>query len=350
MKNKRLMTLFLLLLCGLSARADVLVLADGDSISGQVLRISEGVLVFRTKLKGQMMAPMDTIRQLNTDLPLMLTLKDPTADAYGKLSSVGEKPHLLPLAGGDPVPIDLARIVEANPIPTSAEPEPDVDKLPKLDIETGVMSRTGALDYTDVYTRIGLNMETPRLGFKMESLAQRADPDEFPRYFTSESTLSGKGDSPWQPTAQLGIERDTTNALDLRTDFTLGVNYDFQTQPNTALGSMLGINYTYENWDAEKLEWGRGYSHREHNLNLKLGLRYNKALSASAALNGNLAILPGLNDLGTFRAKSTATLQKNLTEHLHLRLDLSLDYNSDPAFAGLELWGAGFGAGVGWDF
>ena len=95
-----------LILAGVNASADVLVLDSGESLSGSLIRIKEGTLTFKTSLSGQMMVPVDTVKSLVTDKNYVVTRGD-GATRYGRFSSRDAASVLIPLNGADAEPVDL---------------------------------------------------------------------------------------------------------------------------------------------------------------------------------------------------------------------------------------------------
>ena len=99
------------------AGADILVLEDGERLSGQVVRVTGGTLVFRTTLSGQMMVPMDTVETLATQGNLVISMRDERIH-YGRFARQTGQPQILPLDGSPPRTVDLAQVEEALPIPS----------------------------------------------------------------------------------------------------------------------------------------------------------------------------------------------------------------------------------------
>ncbi|HQN00540.1 MAG TPA: hypothetical protein PLL36_05670 [Candidatus Hydrogenedentes bacterium] len=113
---------FLLLVGGVvcivsAVYGDVIVLSNGDTLSGIFSRIRENTLVFRTSLEGQMMTPLDTVRTVSSGTPLYIGLLNGQVH-YGRLGVREGVQVILPLDGSAPVPVRLNDIKETLPIPT----------------------------------------------------------------------------------------------------------------------------------------------------------------------------------------------------------------------------------------
>jgi hypothetical protein len=353
-------TISLLVCCwAAGASADLLVLSDGESLSGQTVRIDEGVLVFRTSLAGQMMVPVDTLRTLTTDANLMLTMRDDQV-LYGRLAVKEDQPCLRPIDGGEARPIDLANVVEALPIPSppsAALESPDSLAAWKASLETGVQQRTGNQTYADAFGRVRLSRESEKSSFRSDLLLERADADDFPRLFRGESELLRRGDRPSQPFAAFQAERDTSAALALRTGLSLGLSHALASGGGQSLEALTGVNVAYEEWDAADLResqngffLGEDRSSSGSELNLHLSLRYARAFLQNSTLTSGLTLFPALSDLGDLRARTETAFSLPLTQRLQLRLNLLVDFDNDPQFRAMKKWGASVGAGINVDF
>lgn len=337
------------------ASADLLVLDNGESLTGQTSRIDDGILVFRTSLAGQMMVPVDTIKSLSTDANLILTLQDKQV-FYGRLTEKEAKPYLQPIDGGGQRPIDLAQIAEAMPIPSppqSALDSPGAMAEWKSSLESGFVQHSGNKTYGDAFARAQVSHAGPRADLRANLFLERADTDEFPRVFRGQAELRRMGESDFQPFASFQAERDTNAALNLRTGLTLGLNAKLLDTGDQSLEALAGLNAAYEEWDAANSEAaiaGMDLSKTGTELNVHLGLRFARALWGNGIFTGDVTLLPALSELGDLRARSEAAIMFPVYKRLQLRLNLLVDYDSHPEFRDLNRWDASFGAGLHVDF
>jgi len=339
-----------------AARADLLVLDSGESLSGTTIRVAEGTLVFRTTLAGQMMVPMDQVYALTTAANLFVGMADETVH-YGRLAMRDKQPRLLPLDGREARPIDLAQVNEAIPIPSppgSGEADYEARLAEwRATIEAGVQWHGGNRDHLDLISRLELSRKSETSSFESDVLMERADPDDFPSFIRGEAELRGRGDRPLQPYLQARAERDTDAALDLRAGLSLGVIRPLLENGAHGLDALAGLDYTHEEWDPAPLRSNEGpvlfagdSQRTTGELNLQLGLRYSRALFGSGTLNGDVVFYPALTNLGDLRARSQTALTFPLSTRLRLRLDLLIDFDNQPEFHGLNEWDAAVGASV----
>ncbi|HNT87088.1 MAG TPA: DUF481 domain-containing protein, partial [Candidatus Hydrogenedentes bacterium] len=159
------------------------------------------------------------------------------------------------------------------------------------------------------------------------------------------------------PFVRADIERDTGAALDLRAQLTLGVHDRLFDNGVSILHGFAGLGAAYEDWDATALEDREHFrapsgesKETDRELSMQLRLRYSRAILKTGAVDGDIVVYPSLTDLGDFRARSEAAFTLPVMPRLKLRLNLRLDYDSDPGLSGLDEWGASVGAGFRWDF
>lgn len=95
----------------------MVVLNNGESLSGTFSRIRENTLVFRTSLQGQMITPLDNVRTLSAGTPLYISMMDDRV-YYGRLAVHENGQVIHPLDGGAPIRITVSDIQDTLPIPT----------------------------------------------------------------------------------------------------------------------------------------------------------------------------------------------------------------------------------------
>ena len=349
----------LCLLCGTLAGADVVLLQDRDAFSGQVLRIEDGILVFRTAHTGQLMAPMDSVRSLKTNNNLMITLEDERV-LYGRFEA-GDKQLLIPLDGGDPLPLDLSAVLEGIVIPSESRAEeeaPDVQEWRSV-LGTGLQFRDGASDSLEPFLHLEVLREREADRLHGALRLERSDSEDFPAWLRGSLQWEGTDEAARvHPYAAWGIERDRNNILELRTDLSLGVAYPFDWSEQETLHALLGLNLDYEAWDAAALRDRQGnrvfledLRRRGLHLNVQLGLRYSRALwGERASIKESLTLYPSISDWGDMRMRSETILRMEVTPRLQLRFDLMVDFDNRPDYDGYADWITTIGAGFEYRF
>lgn len=319
--------------------ADVVVLENGESLSGTFSRVRENTLVFRTSLRGQMMTPMAEVRTLSSGASLYITMMDDRV-YYGRLGVAEGRQVILPLDGGDPVAIAASDIKETLPIPSPpAVSTEDAVAQWRLDVAPGAQWRSDRAGIEP-----SLRLEALGRGdawsFEGDLWIERADPDDFPAFVRADGVVVRESGGRTRPYIGTGVERDLDRALELRQHLALGLYHELYAADTQRLDAGIALAVEHER------HRGIRRSVREDSLRMRLGLRYYRLFAGRHTLSESLMFHPALSDAGAFRARSETVYQMPLTEQLRLRFDLVIDYESDPAWGGLDRWSATIGAGV----
>ncbi|MCB5362254.1 DUF481 domain-containing protein [Pusillimonas sp. CC-YST705] len=90
--------------CGFAAaaaRADTVVLANGDRLTGQVLLMDAGTLVLKTEYAGDVHIAWDQVAKLETQDPLALRAEGLPIDYQARLVASGSEGKVVPIAPGE---------------------------------------------------------------------------------------------------------------------------------------------------------------------------------------------------------------------------------------------------------
>ncbi len=335
-----------LTLVALPLWADVVVLQNGESLSGTFSRIRDNTLVFRTSLQGQMMTPMRDVQTLSTEAMLYIEMKDGQVH-YGRLGTVEGAQHVFPIGGGAPVAIDAAAIVRTLPIPASGATTDDDGTDWEIAIGPGVQWRSDGDAPVEPVLRLDITGRGARWRVEGDAVVERADPDDFPAYLRAESTLFSDTDALLSPYVSAGIERDLDRSLELRHQLGVGLYRELYAGATSSITGRAGVDVEYERRSAPRHRaFQRDSRQSTHDLNLRLGLRYYRLFARHHTLSESLTLFPALTDPGAFRARSETVYALPITDRLRLRFDVTVDYESDPLFGGMSRWNASVGAGV----
>ncbi len=313
--------------------ADTATLADGDTVRGRVSRVEEGVLVFRTELAGQLMVPMDTLAGLRTDGNFMVTRQDGSV-AYGRFVREAGANALAPLGGGPPQPLPLAEVYEALPLPAS-----ESERNSRLRGSVGLGVRGGLAEDNTLTPNLRIELERDWPGgaeLRADAAVAGDANGTFPE--SAAVNLRARGPGGLAPAAALRAERDLAAALEGRAELSLGLEQRWAGAAEEEVDLFAGLSAAYEAWDARELQRRRGGEDEAigRELNLELRLRYARALFDFASLEQEVYLLPSLSEAGEVRAGSEAGLRFPLRDNLNLRLQLRVEYDSDPGLDRLD--------------
>jgi putative salt-induced outer membrane protein YdiY len=224
-----------------AALADVVVMKNGDRISGRALAMVEGKLTLETAYAGKLVIAWDQVADIVTDKPIKVTFSD-GRQAAGQAMAGGGGALLLAGAAGLKAPLDQVKSI--NP--------PDPNKLKvKGQVNLGTDVRQGNTDKEryDLDGRVVFRWKVHRLRVGGELHREEnkgvstVENDlaylEYNR-FVSES---------WYAFGNLRYSRDPFKGLNHRYAFGAGMGYQVWQTEVTNLSLELGPNYVMENDD-----------------------------------------------------------------------------------------------------
>ena len=375
-----LAVLLVAVLAAWSARAeDTLALKSGDTLSGELKELSEGVVVFHTKLTGQVFLPAGEVRGIATAEPWEIMV-DSDTPLYGRLRYSGSDVYVDPLEGGAPRPVDLEAVKYARVLPASHASSEDVDETGErssweLSAGAGYYGRLGARDYSDPFVTVMLKRAEERWNFASRLRLGLGGSSDWPRYFTARNELRLYRGEQYYGLAGLDVERDTDIGLSIRGDLSAALGREFFLDSDHELRGDTGLMVTAERFNASLLPasmrrelgglrsgWGFDdwksaayYTYGERRrqqtgVAWRFQLAYRRDIPFDGLFTEDLVVYPSLTDLGEMRARSESAVQFPLTTRLSVRFDLLLDYERTPEFRSVDPWRTTVGAGVVFDF
>lgn len=341
------------LLSVLSARADLLVTSSGESLSGDLTRVVEGILVFRTSLEGQMMLPVSEVKSLTTDHAWVVT--DVEGGVHiGRFVAGGMEET--PAAEGEKsnTPLTMASVLSAKPVPGQVGSTPDKQHAWETEAGVGVRAFSGTGDGIEPSFQLGTQKRGEQLNTSLQLRFDADGADSRPAYFSGSFEVMGGADDAWAPFVQGRLERDTQEALRVRTGLTVGMRYRFPTSDGSELEGLAGLSASYGEWSRAYLSKAYSREGKGENesteLNAHLGLRYSRSIWGGANWSTGFYVLPGLTDADDFRAGAASSVVVPLTSRLQLRMEMLMNYDRQPAFPELDTLGTSVGASLEWDF
>ncbi|NLT62222.1 MAG: DUF481 domain-containing protein [Candidatus Hydrogenedentes bacterium] len=351
-----------------AAHGDLLSLTRGDVVSGTLLDLSGGIVVFDTGLAGQIIVPVSQVRSLSTEDPFVVYLND-GSQREGRFTGSGVTTRIAPESGGEAAAIALAAItrIEPAPEPPSEPPSPEGQALSPAEFswETGYLHRWANEDYDAAFARLTLRKQAGAVGLFSENLLELSDEGRFPRLFRSSVDWRFPSASGMQPELGIEAERDLDEGLEFRGGLNAGVTRVLIDEPNRLLEVTGGLNAAFEYYDAGELWQDSGNRLRERvqrlyyaderrreqdqDINLRLRLRFRQSIR-DGSLTQTFSLYPGLTGFGDVRARSESSFRMPVTSQLNFRLHLLLDYDDEPEFEWTDRFRTSIGAGFEWDF
>jgi putative salt-induced outer membrane protein YdiY len=239
-----------------SAEADEVRLANGDRLTGEIVRMEKGILLLKTTYAGEVQLKWPEVVCISSDRELTFRLKNEevmvgsaTCPADGKIQVIGVRV-------GESAEIPLEELDAINPSP----PPPSVTYTGTL---TGAGTLTdGNTDDASAYVSANFEAKSKRHRFTLGGKYTYGETDD---EITTRNALGRlKYDFfVWERLytyAQARFERDDFQDLNLRSTMGLGVGYQILDTKRTSLFAEVGVSYFNEDFmeaDDQKSPSGR---------------------------------------------------------------------------------------------
>lgn len=233
-----------LLMCS-TARADEVIMKNGDRLQGEVVSMEEGKLMFKTAYAGQIAIDWNQVARLTTNVPLVIKLKDGTTLEGNAVTAEEGTLVLKKDTALETAPITMATVhtVELPKPPPTWEYEGRI---------SAGLSRASGNTETQKYDGIGqLKISKEPHVIRMyaevnvEKAAQETTTDKSKFYVTYERFLTDK----WYLFGNATAERDKLQNLNLQANFGAGPGYQFWKSKGKNLSFQIGSNYVIQKYD-----------------------------------------------------------------------------------------------------
>jgi len=222
------------------ASADEVWLKNGDRITGKVMALREGILLFKTTYAGDVPILWKEVSNLRTEESIRIVLDDETTVEGPALSAEGGKISVKAEALPEPVTTDLAKVAIINPKPPLSA---------TLRVNLGASFATGNTDKEDVYSDGEFVARTAQNRYTIGGLYRRAESDNVKTedkalaYMKYDHFITKK----WYAYANTSGETDEFKDIDLRYTLGVGAGYQFIETDRTNFSLEGGVSYVDEN-------------------------------------------------------------------------------------------------------
>ena len=352
------------------ANGDTLGLAGGDTLTGVLIEVGEGVLVFRTAFAGLVITPTDEVHSLSTDTYFTVVFADGKT-VVGRFRTTESGTDMVSPDGQVGVQqVDFRAIAKTSPFQFKPGPSPPPE-LPEGEaalltgeFEAGYLRRFRESERSSIYSRILLSKETDDYRVQFTSFLGLDDAERFPHLVDALAEWQFMPKERLRPELYVGAERDLDRGLKLRATLGAGLSHTVWEREDARLEIGAGLNAALEYFERfpsgsllEHLEQLTQYGYyksdrrpQDQDLNVYFHLRHRQEILERLSVGEELRFYSDVTDLGAFRASSDSSLRYALTQRLTLRINLRVDYESEPAFHDLDRWSSALGAGLAWGF
>jgi hypothetical protein len=322
-------------------KTDVIVLVNGDRLTGEIKSLEHNRLKFSTNHMGTVYIEWDKIARVQSDQYLLLEREDGTRH-YGQLKPGTEDGRLQVYRGearATPENVAMASVVRAAPI-EGGEFIDRLDGYLSAGLDIAKANDRRSMDFAG-----GLSSRTRKREWAIDGSMNLTDDD------SGETSERYQADYQYRQFRERrdfylgfgGLSRNTELDLNLRT--LIGGGYGrYFVQTNTAdwLGG-LGLAYSNEHYTgSEKFNSLEAVFYTQFSI-----FRYD---FPETDIGGTLSLLPSLTKSGRYRTEGDLHAKYEFVDDLYFELRLWGSFDSDPPTAGATKSDYGLVTSLGYSF
>jgi len=308
---------------GAAPKTDVIVMINGDHLTGEIKNLQHNRLKFSTDHMGTIYIEWDKIARVQTNQYLLLERTDGVR-YYGQLAASDRDARLTVKRhpDGPPEILDAGSVVRAQPIEGG-------DLIDRLDgyVSAGI-DFTKANDRRSLDFAGGLSARTRIREWSLDGAVNLTDDSAgetserynlkgtWRRLLEQRSFFAGFG----------GLERNSELDLNLRTQIGGGYGRYFVQSNHSDWVGALGLAYSHENYTG-----GEAFDSLEAVLTTAFSIfRYD---FPETDIAGSVTLLPSLTQSGRYRAEADLRAKYEFVDDLYFELKFYGSYDSQPPSA-----------------
>ena len=307
--------IIILLLFSTTANAGVLVLKNGDRITGEIKHIWDAEITIEPEYTDEFTVDLSAVDQVTSERRFEIEFQD-GRKVLAQLAGSDEDGRQIVSTGTETIQIALADIFELD------KPEEEFDWESHVDFSTVINS--GNTKSTAGLLRADSTIKVPNHRHLIELSASHESTDDVT---TKEQGLLKYDyhwffNDPWFLSTQISSERDPIIELNSRVIVSAGIGRDVWNTPRRSLSVQLGVG-------AQTEEIG-GFT--EDSSVATWTLRYRQGfLNNDFELFHNHTITDNLSGRTNTSYKTSTGVRYEITDLLYASLSFDYDYETDPA-------------------
>ena len=321
MRCRSLIGLVCLMLLAQSSRADELLFKNGDRLTGKIVHLVDGKLLFKSDIAGAVTVKLSDIRTLGSDDPIEVNLKDNTGFKQKILSAEAGRFGVEGSETFKAQEFAVDDIVSINP------------PIPKWtgNISAGITSTHGNTKTEMISANVALSKRTKndRTQFTADyAKGDQEDPDTG-QTVTIEDWWRAKGKYDYffskKKYAYVDgrYEKDAIAELDRRVIIGGGGGYQWIESKNTKFSTELGLASLYEKFDNQ--------TDSNSKLSAQIGYNFDKKLTEKIKFTHDLTYYPSIDKFSDYFLTSTAGVRADLSARIFANFKTIFNYDETPA-------------------
>jgi hypothetical protein len=319
-------------------KTDVVTLANGDDITGEVKGLKRGKLKYSTDAMSTVFIEWPEVSTLVTEGKIFeVGLEDGTT-YFGSLRAGEEAAQIHVLADADTTTVATREIVRLSPIKESVWNQIDGN----LDLGFAFTQENNKLDLllsSDVKYKWGLNSIRWDLGVTLSRQDGASDINKLNTSLDYTRQFGGK----WFWTGLTSFESNTQLSLDIRGSFGGGIGR-FMIQTNRVILSLAGgASYARERFtDQEAQNLGQAF--------VMTDFEYFSWGNLDTDLSSRLVIIPVFTESGRIRLQFRTDFRREFVNNFYFNVGLIESYDSQPADPTAAKNDLTLSTSIGWSF
>ena len=316
--------LTLLLLAATGARADTVVLPNGDRLTGEIQKLDGGKLLLKTTYAGGIQIDWKMIDKLTTEAPVEVEVQ--SGKRYTGM--------IQPTDGGMEIvapdkrtPLTPPQVVALSPV--SKNGGPSFWERLEGNVDVGYNLARGNSKLTQ--SSVGLGGQYRRPGYKVQASASSIFGRQNAAAAASRQSANLRYDKFLGPRllafAVGGLERNDRKRLNLRSTAGGGFGWRLQKTQNSELSVLAGLTYTNEQFQAGAAGTPPEDSFLGEGL---LGIEWDTTPFDGVRFTTSLSVRPSLAGSGPYRIEYDGSVRIPLSSRLTWSLSLFDRFDSDP--------------------
>ncbi len=324
MRYRMLIGLVCLMFFAQSGRADEIVLKNGDRLTGKIVHLVDGKLVFKSDVAGDVTVELSNIQTFSSAEPVTVNLKDSTGF---KQKVLGAEAGRFAVGGTEDLKAQqfaVADIVSINP-----PPKP----IPKWtgDVSVGITSTHGNTKTEMISANANAMKRTEKDRTTVSAdyaKGEQEDPDTG-ETVTIENWWRAKGKYDYFFSKKgygyldVRYEKDAVAELDRRVIVGVGGGYQWVESENMNFSTEFGLASLYEKFDNQ--------TDSNSEMSFQVGYLFDKKLRKNIKFAHDLTYYPAIDKFSDYYLTSTAGIRADFTEKIFMTLKAIFNYDATPA-------------------
>ena len=302
-----------------AAKTDIVVLINGDAVTGEIKSLDFGALRYSTDSMGTVSIEWEEVVSLQSDQSLQVEVASGTR-YFGGLFATGADGRVGVGRGENIQEIDMSQIVRITPIETDEKIWQRFEGSLKFGFNSDKASQ---VTIGNLSANVRYRARTYLLGLDLVTSITDQPGAETTQNQSLKLNYQRFRDSRWFTDWFTSVERNDEQGVDRRLSFGGGLGKYLVQSNKNQFSLLVGLVATRESLIGTEPDT----TNAEANFSVKY---LHRSLEPSSDITFTTDVFPQLKDFSSFRSNSNLTLRRELVEDLFFDLSFYYTYLSDP--------------------